>query len=184
MQDEVSKALEALSEMGMAKRSGAAWGNGGVARRTPCRLIHPLAGIELGVRDVETQARLAAEGWLNAGPSANLPRLRPQDGSWAALCYSYPERANGSMTWLSNYLTLGSLIEPYEWRRRAVLLEWQAFLGMQVAIFVPGPNGTVTKEAMRGAQRRTIIGNDFRGVYLDQPINKPDGVFELGISFA
>jgi len=81
-----------------------------------------------------------AEGWLNAGPSANLPRLRPQDGSWAALCYSYPSGV-GAMTWLSNYLTLGSLIEPYEWRRRAVLLEWQAFFGLQVAIFVPGPMG-------------------------------------------
>jgi|SRR5271165_589808 len=184
MQDEVSKFVESLSDMGMARRSGQHWGNGAITRRAPRRLTHPLAGVELGVRGHEEQARIMAEGWLNAGPGANLPRLRPENGSWAALCYSYPERANGAMTWLTNYLTLGSLIEPYEWRRRAVLLEWQAFAGMSVAIFVPGPNGSVTKEAMRGAQRRTIVGNDFRGVYLDQPFNKPDGVFELGISFS
>ena len=183
MQDEVSKFVESLSDMGMARRSGQHWGNGAFTRRAPRRLIHPLAGVELGVRDVETQARIMAEGWLNAGPGANLPRLRPENGSWAALCYSYPSGV-GAMTWLSNYYTLGSLIEPYERRRRAVLLEWQAFLGLQVAIFVPGPNGSVTKEAMRGAQRRTLVGNDFRGVYLAQPINKPDGVFELGISFS
>jgi hypothetical protein len=184
MQDEISRAIAAIGEWGMAKRSGAAWGNGAIARRAPRRLSHPLAGIELGVRGHEEQARIMAEGWLNAGPGANLPRLRPQDGSWAALCYSYPERANGAMTWLTNYYTLGSLIEPEEWRRRAVLLEWQSFKGLQVAIFVPGPNGTVTKQAMRGSQRRTLAGNDFRGVYLDEAISKPDGVFELGISFS
>ena len=66
-----------------------------------------------------------AEQWLAASPSATLPRLRPIDGSWAALCYSYPNGV-GAMTWLSNYLTLGSLIQPEEWRRAAVLLEWQA----------------------------------------------------------
>ena len=184
MQDEVSKALEAVGEWGMAKRSGAAWGNGGIVRRTLRRLIHPWAGIQLGILDDRVaQAKIMAEQWLAAGPSANMPRLRPQDGSWAALCYSYPSGV-GAMTWLSNYYTLGSLIEPEDWRRRAVLLEWQAFAGMQVAIFVPGPNGSVTKEAMRGAQRRTLVANDYRGVYLDQPINKPDGVFELGISVA
>ena len=88
--------------MGMARRSGAAWGNGAIARRAPRRLIHPLAGVELGIRDVETQARIMAEGWLNAGPGANLPRLRPQDGIWAALCYSYPSGV-GAMTWMENY---------------------------------------------------------------------------------
>jgi hypothetical protein len=51
-------------------------------------------------------------------------------------------------------------------------------------VFIPGPNGTLTKEAKRGAQRRTIVGNDFRGVYLSEPFNAPAGVFELGISFS
>jgi hypothetical protein len=88
------------------------------------------------------------------------------------------------MTWMEHYLTLGSLIQPEEWRRAAVLLEWQAFAGMSVTLFIPGPNGTLTKQAMRGSQRRTVIGNDFRGVYLDQAISKPNGVFEFGISFS
>jgi len=184
MEDQLKQFIESLSDVERGRRAGWHWFPGVAARRAPRRLTHPLAGVELGVRDHETQARIMAEDWLNAGPGANLPRLQPQNGSWAALCYSYPERANGAMTWLEHYYTLGSLIEPYEWRRRAVLLEWQAFCGLQVAIFVPGPNGSVTKEAMRGAQRRTIVGNDFRGVYLDQPISKPDGVVELGISFA
>jgi hypothetical protein len=183
MEDQLKQLIEGLSDVERGRRAGHHWFPGVAARRAPRRLIHPLAGVELGVRDVETQARIMAEGWLNAGPGANLPRLRPKNGSWAALCYSYPSGV-GAMTWLSNYYALGSLIEPYEWRRRAVLLEWQAFAGLQVAIFVPGPNGSVTKEAMRGAQRRTLVGNDFRGLYLDQPINKPDGVFELGISFS
>src|ERR1700736_523837 len=126
MQDEVSKFVESLSDMGMARRSGAAWGNGAQARRQPRRLSHPWAGVELGVQGHEEQARIMAEGWLNAGPSGNLPRLRPIDGSWAALCYSYPNGV-GAMTWLANYLTLGSLIQPEEWRRAAVLLEWKSF---------------------------------------------------------
>jgi hypothetical protein len=183
MDEQLKQLIEGLSDVERGRRAGQHWGNGGVRRHQPQRLIHPLAGVQLGIQGHEEQARIMAEGWLNAGPSANLPRLRPQDGSWAALCYSYPSGV-GAMTWLSNYLTLGSLIEPYEWRRRAVLLEWQAFFGLQVAIFVPGPNGTVTKEAMRGAQRRVIIGNDFRGCYFSEAVNKPDGVFELGISFA
>jgi hypothetical protein len=184
MQEDLQKLIEGLSDVERGRRAGQYWGHGAQARRQARRLSHPWAGVELGVRDSETQARIMAEGWLNAGPSATLPRLRPQDGSWAALCYSYPDRANGAMTWLSNYLTLGSLIQPEEWRRAAVLLEWQAFAGLQVAIFVPGPNGSVIKEAKRGAGRRTVIGNDFRGIYLDQPFNAPAGVFELGISFS
>jgi hypothetical protein len=184
MEDQLKQLIEGLSDVERGRRAGHHWFPGVAARRAPRRLIHPLAGVQLGIQGHEEQAKIMAEGWLNAGPGANLARLRPENGSWAALCYSYPERANGAMTWLSNYLTLGSLIQPEEWRRRAVLLEWQAFAGLQVAIFVPGPNGSVTKEAMRGAQRRTLVGNDFRGLYLDQPINKPDGVFELGISFS
>ena len=35
MQDEVSKFVESLSDMGMMRRSGAAWGNGAQARRQP-----------------------------------------------------------------------------------------------------------------------------------------------------
>ncbi len=183
MQEELSKLIEGLSDVERGRRAGQHWGNGAQARRQPRRFSHPLAGIQLGVQGHEEQARLAAEGWLNAGPSANLPRLRPQDGSWSALCYSYPERANGAMPWLANYVTLGSLIQPEEWRRAAVLLEWQAFLGLPVTIFVPS-NGALTKEARRGAQRRTVIGNDFRGMYLNEPVKVPAGVPELGISFS
>ena len=184
MQDEVTKALEALSEMGMARRSGQHWFPGAAARRAPRRLIHPLAGVQLGIQSREEQAHIAALQFLECSPSANLPRLRPTDGSWAALCYSYPERANGMMGWLENYYTLGSLIQPDEWRRRAVVLDFNAFAGLGISVFVPGPNGSVDKAAMRGAQRRTMTGNDHRGIYLDRPVIPPDGVFELGISFS
>ena len=70
------------------------------------------------------------------------------------------------MGWLENYYTLGSLIQPDEWRRRAVVLDFNAFAGLGISVFVPGPNGSVDKAAMRGAQRRTMTGNDHRGIYL------------------
>ena len=103
-----------------------------------------------------------AEQWLAASPSATLPRLRPIDGSWAALCYSYPNGV-GAMTWLSNYLTLGSLIQPEESERilngvrERPLPDWEkqfakaitAFRGNGFLVLIDGRQITDLDETIR-----------------------------------
>ena len=64
MQDEVSKFVESLSEMGMARRSGQHWGNGWAVRHQPRRMPHPWDGIVLGNPGPVQAAR---DAWPKAG---------------------------------------------------------------------------------------------------------------------
>jgi hypothetical protein len=169
-----------LGDYQAALRSGSHWGNSGGTSQ-PRRMGHPLAGVQLGIQDAQTQARIAAEYALSWGGADMMPRLKPGDGTFATLLYP---TGKGAMEWHSNYHTLGQLIEPAEWRNRQVLLEWNAFAGLVLMVCVP-EGGQLTQRAKRKTSHPLkIIANDFRGIYLDGPFTKADGVFELAASFA
>ena len=96
----------------------------------------------------------------------------------------YPN-GNGCMEFIRGfYYSVGHLIEPIDWRNRAALLEFQAFADQTVMVCIP-ENGRITEWSKRNSERRRIVGNDFRGIYLDSvaTIGGPD-VREYAISFA
>jgi hypothetical protein len=181
--EELTKLIEGLGELGMSNRSGAHWGTGGTSQRNePVRNQHPLDGLRLGVQDAMTQARLAAEQALLCGPGANLPRLKPTDGTFAMLLHP---NGNGCMEFIRGfYYSVGHLIEPIDWRNRAALLEWQAFADQTVMVCIP-ENSRITEWSKRNSERRRIVGNDFRGVYLDAIVTVGGpAVREYAVSFA
>jgi hypothetical protein len=180
--EELTKLLEGLSDWDRGKRSGAHWGGGGTQRNEPVRNQHPLDGLRLGVQDSMTQGRLMAEQQLLCGPGANLPRLTPTSGTFAMLLHP---NGNGAMEFIRGfYYSVGHLIEPIDWRNRAALLEWQAFVDQSVMVCIP-ENGRITDWSKRISERRRIVGNDFRGVYLDSPatVGGPE-CREYAVSFA
>jgi hypothetical protein len=182
MEEELSKLIESLGDWDRGKRSGAHWGGGGSQRNDPVRNQHPLDGLRLGVQDAMTQGRLQAEQALLCGPGASLARLKPTDGTFAMLLHP---NGNGAMEFNRGfYYSVGHLIEPIDWRNRAALLEWQAFVDQTVMVCIP-ENGRITDWSKKNSERRRIVGNDFRGVYLDSPATVGgDGVREYAVSFA
>jgi hypothetical protein len=163
MEEELSKLIENLGDWDRGKRSGQHWGGGGaVQRQAPRRTAHPWDGIGLGIQDPLVQARLAAEQQILCSPARDLPQLRPQDGNWVA--YLYPS-GNGRMEFIRGfYYSLGQRLAP---DRRMMLLEFNAFAGLEVTVTVPA-NGEITEHAKRHmSERRRIIASDNRGLYLD-----------------
>jgi len=180
--EKLSELLEGLSDWDRGKRSGAHWGNGGAQRNEPVRNQHPLDGLRLGVQDAMFQAQWAAEKTLSCGPGANLPRLKPTDGTFAMLLYP---NGNGAMEFIRGfYYSVGHLIEPIWWRNRAALLEWQAFVDQSVMVAIP-ENGRITEWSKKNSERRRCVGNDFRGLYLDSVVTiGGPAVREYAVSFA
>ena len=113
---------------------------------------------------------------------ANLPRLKPTDGTFAMLLHP---NGTGCMEFIRGfYYSVGHLIEPIDWRNRAALLEFQAFADQSVMVCIP-ENGRITEWSKRNSERRRIVGNDFRGVYLDTIVTVGGpAVREYAVSFA
>jgi hypothetical protein len=177
MDEKLTELLESLSDWDRGKRSGQHWGNNSNITRAEPAARHPLDDLRFGIQDAMTQARLAAEGRLLSSPGANLPQLKPSDGSWVA--YLYPNGV-GMMDGLIKgfFYSLGNRIWP---DHRSQRLAWDAFAGFDVLVCVPRNGQTDWKNS----ERRQIVSCDHSGVYLDSivTIGGPE-CREYAVSFA